>query len=60
MGRKRRSFSEKFKAQVALDAVRGVKTLSELAAQYQVHPNQISEWKRRLLEGAPEEGTPKA
>jgi putative transposase len=54
MGRKRRSFSEKFKAQVALDAVRGVKTLSELAAQYQVHPNQISEWKKRLLEGAPE------
>jgi len=54
MGRKRRAFTEAFKAKVALDAVKGEKTLAELAAQYQVHPNQISEWKRRLLERAPE------
>jgi len=53
MGRKRRAFTDRFKAQVALDAVKGVKTLAELAAQYQVHPNQVSEWKRRLLENAP-------
>ena len=53
MGRKRRAFSDAFKARVALDAVKGVKTLAELAAQYQVHPNQVSEWKRRLLENAP-------
>ena len=54
MGRKRRAFTEKFKAQVALDALKGVKTLAELAAQYRVHPNQVSEWKRRLLGRAPE------
>ncbi len=54
MGRKRRAFTDAFKAKVALDAVKGVKTLGELAAQYQVHPNQVSEWKRQLLAQAPE------
>lgn len=53
MGRTRRVFSDKFKAQVALDAAKGLKTLAELATQYQVHPNQISEWKKRLLTNAP-------
>ena len=54
MGRKRRKFTDKFKAKVALDAVRGVKTLAELASEYQVHPNQVSEWKKQLLSHAPE------
>lgn len=54
MGKHRRKFTDKFKAQVAIEAVKGVKTLSELAAEYQVHPNQISDWKRRLLDNAPE------
>jgi len=53
MGRKRRAFTDEFKAKVALDAVKGVKTLAELAAQYQIHPNQVSEWKRQLLANAP-------
>ena len=54
MARKRRVFSDKFKARVAIEAVGGMKTLSELAAEHRVHPNQISEWKKRLLTGAPE------
>lgn len=54
MGKKRRKFTDKFKANVALDAVRGAKTLTELATEYQVHPNQISQWKKQLLENAPE------
>ena len=54
MGRKRRTFTDKFKAQVALEAVKGIKTLSELASEYQVHPNQISDWKKRLVSNAPE------
>jgi len=54
MGRKRRKFTEKFKAKVAIEAIRGVKTLSELAKEYQVHPNQISDWKRRVLTNTPE------
>jgi len=54
MGRKRRTFTDKFKAKVALEAVKGMKTLAELAAEYQVHPNQISDWKKQLLANAPE------
>ena len=50
MGRKeRRKLSDKFKAEVALEAIKGVKTLAELASQYQVHPNQISDWKKQLV-----------
>ncbi len=49
MTKKRRKFSSKFKAQVALDAVRGIKTLAELATEHKVHPNQISTWKKQLL-----------
>jgi len=41
MGRKRRSFTDKFKAQVAIEAVKGIKTLAEPATEYQVHPNHI-------------------
>jgi len=52
MPRKRRLFDGAFKAKVALDAVRGLKTVSELAAFYKVHPTQITLWKKQLLEGA--------
>ena len=52
MGKKRRRFTDQFKAKVALEAVRGVKTLAELAAQYQVHPNHVSQWKKQLLSQA--------
>lgn len=54
MGKKRRTFTDKFKAKVALEAVKGVKTLAELATEYQVHPTQVSEWKRLLLEHSQE------
>ena len=47
MGRRpRRNHSAEFKAKVALAAVRGDRTLSELASQFDVHPNQITQWKR--------------
>lgn len=54
MTRKRRQFSAKFKAKVAVDAIKGMKTLSELSTEYKVHPNQISAWKKQLLSNAPE------
>ncbi len=50
--RTRRSHSPAFKAKVALAAVKGEKTLAELAQQHDVHPNQITAWKNQLLDGA--------
>jgi transposase-like protein len=54
MARKRRVFSSAFKAKVALAAVKGEKTVAELAGEHEVHPNQISEWKKQLLSSLPE------
>ena len=54
MSRKRRTHSPALKAKVALTAVRGDKTISELAEQFQVHPNQIQAWKKQLLISASE------
>ncbi len=50
--RKRRNHSPTFKAQVALAALRGDKTLAELAQEFDIHPNQITDWKSQLLERA--------
>ncbi len=50
--RKRRNHSPGFKAQVAVAALKGDKTLAELAQQHDVHPNQIADWKTQLLERA--------
>jgi transposase len=52
MSNKRKQYSPQFKAKVALEAVRGEKTISELTSQYGIHPTMIHNWKRQLLEGA--------
>ncbi len=50
--RPRRNHSPAFKAKVAIAAIKGEKTLAELAQQVDVHPNQITHWRSQLLEGA--------
>lgn len=49
---KRRNHDAGFKARVALEAVKRERTVSELAAEYGVHPTMIDQWKKALLEGA--------
>ena len=48
--RKRRNHSPLFKTKVALAALKGDKTIAELASQFEVHPNQITQWKTQLLD----------
>lgn len=48
---RRRRFTDHFKAKVALEALHGDKTIQEIAAKHQVHPNQVSTWKRQAVEG---------
>jgi transposase len=50
--RPRRNHTAAFKAKVALAAIKGEKTLLELAQQFDIHANQITQWKGQLLEGA--------
>jgi len=54
MRQKRKNHSKEFKAKVALEAVKGMHTLSELAARHKVHPTQIGQWKKHLMDGAPQ------
>jgi transposase-like protein len=51
--KRRKRYGAQFKFQVALDAAKGSKTINELASERSVHPNQISQWKRQLLEEGP-------
>ncbi len=50
MTQKRRRHTDQFKFKVALEAAQGRKTLNEIASAYNLHPNQVSSWKKQLLE----------
>ena len=52
MKKSRRTFSAEFKAKVAIEAIKEIRTISELAQLYQVHPNLISSWKKEFLSNA--------
>jgi transposase-like protein len=50
----RKRFSGEFKTKIALEAIKGHNTVSEIASQYGVHPNQVTYWKRQVIEALPE------
>ena len=50
MGKKRKVHSAELKAKVAIEAIRGLKTANEIAADFGIHPVQVSQWKRKLLD----------
>jgi transposase-like protein len=54
MSTQRKQYSAEFKARVALEALKGLKTVNELASTYGVHPTQIAHWKHRLQKEMPE------
>lgn len=49
----RRKHSPEFKARIALEAIKGIKTISQIAAENQLHPVQVTQWKNQMLEAAP-------
>ncbi len=53
MSTKRRQHNPEFKAKVALEALKGIEPVHAIAAKYQVHPVQVSQWKKELLERLP-------
>ncbi len=50
---KRRNYKPEFKAKVALEAIKGELTLSEIASKYEIHPNLISKWKKEVMNNLP-------
>jgi transposase len=57
---KRRRYSAEFKAKVALEAIKGEQTISELAARFELHPNMITNWKRQAIDNMAESFSGKA
>ena len=54
MKAKRRRHEPEFKARVAIEAIKNVRTIQEIAKEYEIHPVQVSEWKKLMLESAPD------
>lgn len=54
MKRQRKQYSADLKAKIAVEAVKGQRTIQEIASHYSIHPNQVTQWKKQLVEGAGE------
>ena len=52
--RQRKSYSTGFKVKIALEAIKGRRTVNEIATHYSVHPNQVTQWKKQAIESLPE------
>ena len=50
----RKQYDNRFKAQVAIEAIKNQRTMAQIASDYEVHPNQVSQWKRQILEQSPQ------
>ena len=53
MSTRRKNYSSEFKAKIALEAIKGFTSINDIAREYKIHPNQISQWKKQLLEMLP-------
>ena len=53
MKKQRRKHTAEFKARIALEAIRGVKTVNEIAAEFEIHPVMVGNWKKEMLENLP-------
>lgn len=53
--RKRKSYGAEVKAKIALEAIKGQRTVQEIASHYEVHPSQVTQWKRHVKENLPED-----
>ena len=54
MKRARRQYSADWKAKIALEAIKGQRTIQQIASHYEIHPNLVTHWKKQVLEGAVE------
>jgi len=50
----KKSYDSKFKSQVAIEAIQGNRTIAEIAGEYNLHPNLVAQWKKKLLESVPD------
>jgi len=50
MAKQRKTYSAELKAKIALEAIKGQRTVNEIAAHYEVHPNQVTNWKKQVLD----------
>jgi len=50
----KRRFSKEFKTKVAIESLKGLRTIREISVQYQIHPNLIAKWKKQIIAGIPE------
>jgi transposase-like protein len=54
MSDRRKSFTAEFKTKLALEAIKGHRTVAEIASEYGVHPHQITQWKKHVMDGLPD------